>query len=78
MKGNMGNTWKPNSFLAGSGVDAEGGGKHPFIALFLAQSSLQWAFYSIFIEAEAEASSRILSSHIKLLKGPELQTWNVI
>lgn len=45
-------------------------------ALLLVESSPQCVFYSVFIEAEA--APRILSSHIKLLKGPELQRWKVL
>lgn len=64
------------------GEDAEGRWRMWFRsqeppALLLAESSPQWAFYSVVVEAEAGAPPRILSSQIKLLQGPELQRWNV-
>lgn len=33
---------------------------------------------SAFMEAEAEAASNMLSSHVKLLEGPELQRWDAM
>lgn len=35
-------------------------------------------FHSAFMGAEAEAAPRRLSSHVKLLEGPELQRWDAM
>lgn len=80
----------PSSFLPGQGRPLRGGHGTEVAegrwqtqfpespVLFLVESSPRWVFYSAFIEAEAEAASRIFSSHIKLLEGPELQRWKVM